>query len=133
MRHQAVRFFVDENAAREDMREQLKNLPDMMRALSRLVLARGDRATCRRSGQPQGGGRCARSSVQNDAGLPEISAMVRHSPVSLGETPASTTVVETLATALGDTLPVLARDGGFVRDGYHPRWSAREKAAKAAA
>ena len=36
-------------------------------------------------------------------------------------------LVETLQAALGDTLPVLARDGGFVRDGYHaPLDQARE-------
>ena len=40
-RHAAVRFFVENNDACNDVRQQLQNLPDMTRALGRLVLRRG--------------------------------------------------------------------------------------------
>lgn len=124
-RHQAVRFFVDESAAREDLRQQLKNLPDMMRALSRLVLARGGPRDLQALGVGLQGGEAVRARLSNievAAGLPEeINAML--TPLTcFGSDEASkrlAQLVETLHAALGDTLPVLARDGGFVRDGYH--------------
>ena len=79
-RHQAVRFFVDESAAREDLRQQLKNLPDMMRALSRLVLARGGPRDLQALGVGLQGGEAVRARLSNievAAGLPEeINAML---------------------------------------------------------
>ena len=132
-RHQAVRFFVGENAAREDLRQKLKNLPDMMRALSRLVLARGGPRDLQALGVGLQGGEAVRarlSNVELAVGLPEeINAML--APLTcFGSDETSrrlTQLVETLHAALGDTLPALARDGGFVRDGYHaPLDQARE-------
>ncbi|MEC8247486.1 MAG: DNA mismatch repair protein MutS, partial [Pseudomonadota bacterium] len=132
-RHEAVRFFVDESAAREDLRQQLKNLPDMMRALSRLVLARAGPRDLQALGVGLQGGQAVRARLSNievAAGLPEeVNAML--TPLTcFGSDEASrrqTQLVETLHAALGDTLPVLARDGGFVRDGYHaPLDQARE-------
>ena len=132
-RHQAVRFFVDESAAREDLHQQLRNLPDMMRALSRLVLARAGPRDLKALGVGLQGGEAVRARLSNievAAGLPEeINAML--TPLNcFGSDEASrclTQLVETLHAALGDTLPVLARDGGFVRDGYHaPLDQARE-------
>ena len=132
-RHQAVRFFVEESAAREDLRQQLKNLPDMMRALSRLVLARGGPRDLQALAVGLQGGEEVRAQLANmegGVGLPEeISAML--TPLTcFGSDETSKRLahlVETLQAALGDTLPVLARDGGFVRDGYHaPLDQARE-------
>ena len=132
-RHRAVRFFVDENAAREDMRGQLKNLPDMMRALSRLVLARGGPRDLQALAVGLHGGEAVRARLSNMSSptdLPdEISSML--APLTcFGSDEMSerlAQLVETLQVALGDTLPVLARDGGFVRDGYHaPLDQARE-------
>ncbi|MEC8095066.1 MAG: DNA mismatch repair protein MutS, partial [Pseudomonadota bacterium] len=124
-RHQAVRFFVDESTAREDLRQQLKSLPDMMRALSRLVLARAGPRDLQALGVGLQGGEAVRARLSNievAAGLPEeINAMLTPL-ICFGSDEASrrlTQLVETLHAALGDTLPVLARDGGFVRDGYH--------------
>ena len=132
-RHRAVRFFVDENAAREDMREQLKNLPDMMRALSRLVLARGGPRDLQALAVGLHGGEAARARLSNmssPTNLPdEIGSML--APLTcFGSDEMSerlAQLVETLKAALGDTLPVLVRDGGFVSDGYHvPLDQARE-------
>ena len=132
-RHRAVRFFVDENAAREDMRGQLKNLPDMMRALSRLVLARGGPRDLQALAVGLHGGEAVRARLSNMSSptdLPdEISSML--APLTcFGSDEMSerlAQLVETLQAALGDTLPVLARDGGLVRDGYHaPLDQARE-------
>ena len=132
-RHQAVEFFVDESAAREDLRQALKNLPDMMRALSRLVLARGGPRDLQALGIGLRGGEAVRARLSNievAAGLPEeINAML--TPLTcFGSDEASkrlAQLVGTLHAALGDTLPVLARDGDFVRDGYHaPLDQARE-------
>ena len=113
-RHQAVRFFVDESAAREDLRQQLKNLPDMMRALSRLVLARAGPRDLQALGAGLQGGEAVRARLSNievAAGLPEeINAML--TPLTcFGSDEASrrqTQLIETLSAALGDTLPALA-------------------------
>ena len=132
-RHRAVRFFVDENAAREDMRGQLKNLPDMMRALSRLVLARGGPRDLQALAVGLHGGEAVRarlSKMSSPADLPDEISLMLAPLTCFGSDEMSerlAQLVETLQVALGDTLPVLARDGGFVRDGYHaPLDQARE-------
>ena len=132
-RHRAVRFFVDENAAREDMRGQLKNLTDMMRALSRLVLARGGPRDLQALAVGLHGGEAVRarlSKMSSPADLPDEISLMLAPLTCFGSDEMSerlAQLVETLQVALGDTLPVLARDGGFVRDGYHaPLDQARE-------
>ena len=132
-RHRAVRFFVDKNAAREDMRGQLKNLPDMMRALSRLVLARGGPRDLQALAVGLHGGEAVRarlSKMSSPADLPDEISLMLAPLTCFGSDEMSerlAQLVETLQVALGDTLPVLARDGGFVRDGYHaPLDQARE-------
>ena len=115
------------------IRDRLKNLPDMMRALSRLVLARGGPRDLQALAVGLHGGEAVRARLSNMSSptdLPdEISSML--APLTcFGSDEMSerlAQLVETLQVALGDTLPVLARDGGFVRDGYHaPLDQARE-------
>ncbi len=133
-RHLAVRFFVEHSHARDDIRQQLKNLPDMMRALSRLVLARGGPRDLQALAIGLQGGeevraRLARLGDPHVDLPPEISDLL--DPLTcFGSAQISARMgelVDTLEAALDDTLPVLARDGGFVRDGYHdPLDQARE-------
>jgi len=108
-------FFVEEEGVRQALREKLRRCPDMERALQRLSLGRGgprDLAAIRDalalaaplrqdlraallSSSPPGIEDCARDLGQQDH------------------------LVDRLARALKAELPLLARDGGFIAEGYH--------------
>ncbi len=111
----AVAFLVERHSLREGLRERLKRCPDIERALSRLSLGRGgprDLAAIRDALEQVPALRLALA----DGGLtapPEgIQAAVR----ALGQHSA---LVDRLGRALAEDLPLLARDGGFIRAGYH--------------
>lgn len=105
-----------ENAERRGLiRETLRTLPDMERALARLNLGRG---SPRDLGVIRDGLRAAHTlsaivSVMNEPRLGGIlSALAPSSPVQA--------MADTLTAALSDDLPFLDREGGFIRAGYAP-------------
>src|SRR5262245_50533029 len=112
-RHDALEFFVTDAAARNDIRQRLAAAPDLARALARLVVGRGgprDLAAIR-DGILAAADLAAE--LGRNAGLAaELGAAVEHlsSP--------DPAIAAELAAALGDELPHLKRDGGFVRAGY---------------
>ncbi len=109
----SVTFLRQETPLREGLRALLKGVPDMPRALSRLALNRGGpRDLGAIAAGMQAAGEVA--DLVAAQGLPdEIAgavAAIRGLPAGFGET---------LQRALDDELPLLKRDGGFVRKGYH--------------
>ncbi|WP_180901028.1 DNA mismatch repair protein MutS [Martelella soudanensis] len=107
----SVSFFLSDVARSDAVRDHLKQLPDMPRALSRLAL---DRGGPRDLGAIQRGLAVARAiaDVLSDADLPaELAAAL----ASLQALPHD--LEQQLAAALADELPLLKRDGGFVREG----------------
>src|SRR5947207_7807189 len=109
----AVALFVADGLVRGDARAQLGAAPDLARSLSRLVLARGgprDLAAVR-DGLAAAAALARR--LRQIAALPEEVAMAAQ---ALVEPPIEVTAA--LAAALGDDLPYMKRDGGFVRAGY---------------
>ena len=106
-----VQFCVDDSRVREDVRALLVRCPDLERALTRVTLGRGgprDLAAVRDG--------LALSAVARDIfDGKAISAGLGQSLENLG---AHGELVSELNIALGDDLPVLVRDGGFVRAGY---------------
>jgi DNA mismatch repair protein MutS len=109
-----VAFFVDDSRRREALRETLKGLPDVERALSRLSLGRGgprDLAALRDALAAMPG---LRAIVGSD-GLSGIPAGIQGCTRGLGE---HDILVARLARALGRDLPLDARDGGFIAPGY---------------
>jgi DNA mismatch repair protein MutS len=111
----AVETFVRDGALRDDMRQRLKSAPDLARSLSRIAVGRGGprdlaairdgifaaaRIAERLSGPAQ---------VPRDIGE-AVRALRRADPALAGE----------LQQALAEELPLLRRDGGFVRGGYEP-------------
>jgi DNA mismatch repair protein MutS len=111
-----VQFCVEQAALREELRQRLRRVPDVERALQRLSVGRGgprDLAALR-EGLAQAGG---------IAVLLEASTALRR-PVQLAELTACLqghdALVGTLAAALAEELPLLARDGGFIRAGHTP-------------
>jgi len=116
-----VQFFLERPTPRSSMREALASMPDMLRALSRLGLDRGGPRDLDmiRAGLEAG----AHMHLKLQATAAE------ESPEALGSTPRPgaeletvrpelTALVEALSAALADDLPLLKRDGGFVRAGY---------------
>ncbi len=112
-----VQMQIDAPALRESLRQRLKRVPDVERALLRLSVGRGgprDLAALREG--------------LNQAG--EIAAVLSTTPPGLAA-PADLagivaalddhrTLVDGLTAALDDEPPLLARDGGFVRPGHRP-------------
>ena len=108
-RHGAVRFARDQVSLREGLRDALRRVPDIDRALSRLALDRGG----------------PRDMTAIRAGLTQaqaISGMLGDAPPLLAETAGALVGHEALIALLDRALvaepPLLARDGGFIATGY---------------
>jgi len=114
----AVAYLADEPRLRERLREALKQVPDLARALARLALGRGgprDLGAVRDAIRAAQG--LARVLLESGEvlGLPrELMGIAER----LAAAPAE--VEQFLSATLGETLPVNARDGGFVREGANP-------------
>jgi DNA mismatch repair protein MutS len=109
----AVATFVDDNAARKDLRALFKAVPDLARALARIVIGRGgprDLAAIR------DGIFAAAEFAARLAALAEIPRDIAQAIAGLRRPEAA--IAAELARALADELPASRRDGGFVRLGF---------------
>lgn len=109
----AVAEFVEDAAAREDIRDALRHAPDMSRALARLSVGRGgprDLAGLR-DGILAADQALSRLEWLNDPPA-EISAVM-----DALRRP-SRDLAQEYERALAEQLPLIKRDGGFVREGY---------------
>jgi DNA mismatch repair protein MutS len=111
-----VAVLTENSNFRDDIRAQLKQLPDMERALARLNLGRGG----------------PRDLVMIREGLKQadiIRSLLHSSPQEplaetakiLSATPEIQHLQDILKQALLDEPPALARDGGFISPGYHQK------------
>ncbi len=112
----AVGYFAGRPRLRSLLREEMKALPDIARALSRLSLRRGGPRDLGAVRGAISGARKLAALLNKDAeglGLPtELSgALVRLSA-------APPELEQELAHALADALPINKSDGGFVQDGF---------------
>jgi DNA mismatch repair protein MutS len=111
----AVAYLTDEPRLRQSLREALKAAPDLARALARLALGRGgprDLGAVHAAILAAHG--LARQLLQSGEalGLPrELMGIAER----LAAAPAE--IAEALSATLAETLPVNARDGGFIREG----------------
>jgi DNA mismatch repair protein MutS len=113
VRLDAVAFFAADPDLADRLREKLKAAPDIARALSRLALNRGGP---RDLGALMGGlGAAAAIAALLDGALlpPELAA----AQTGLKALPSG--LYDHLRQALSEELPLLKRDGGFVREGYY--------------
>ncbi|VDC21910.1 DNA mismatch repair protein MutS [Pseudogemmobacter humi] len=108
-RHESLRYLVEKSRLREDLREDLRRVPDIDRALSRLALDRGG----------------PRDLAAIRAGLTQ--ALTLHDkltdpPALLREAAQRLTGHEALVDLLDNALvaepPLLAREGGFIATGF---------------
>jgi len=108
----SVGFLVGEAGPREALRASLKGVADMPRALTRLALNRGGP---RDLGALRAGFAAARDIAALFAGaaLPEELVAAMRAIAALPEE-----FARHLDAALADELPLLKRDGGFLRQGY---------------
>ncbi|NCF79351.1 MAG: DNA mismatch repair protein MutS [Alphaproteobacteria bacterium] len=118
----AVGVFVADADLAADIRAHLKTTPDMARALNRLAMQRGGPRDVAAIAQGLGAARAVAARL--------LAASVETSHGAAGEL---ATQIETLgresqkladmgahlSAALDDSLPLLARDGGFIRSGFH--------------
>ena len=113
-RHDAVAWFAEETRLRDDTRARLRETPDMERALTRLTLGRG-------GPRDLGAIRDGLARAADIRGLLDVQTDpprdIRVAAVDLGE---HRILVERLARALDDELPLISRDGGYIRASYAP-------------
>lgn len=112
-----VSFFLDDPSLRDEIRDGLKAAPDMERALMRLSLGRGgprDLAAIN-AGLTTASAIKARLGITSGA-LDEIPMRIEDAIADLGD---HGSLCDELSSALVDEPPLLARDGGFVREGYN--------------
>ena len=111
----SVSFLFEDTRLRDDLRTHLKSTPDMARAIARLSVARGgprDLGVVLK-GLMQAANIASRLSAS--IGLPEFLSNIVTRLQGLDER-----LLDELSRALVDELPILAREGGFIREGYRP-------------
>jgi DNA mismatch repair protein MutS len=109
----AVAAFADDSGLRDDLHVILRAAPDMSRALARLSVGRGgprDLAAMR------DGILAADRAIARLAQIGALPRDIGHAVAALRRP--SRDLADEFARALADDLPLLKRDGGFVRAGY---------------
>jgi DNA mismatch repair protein MutS len=111
----AVTAFVGASAARNDLRTLLKTVPDLARALARIVVSRGgprDLAAIRDG---------VFAAAEFSSRLSALAAIPRDIEQAIaGLRRPDGAIAAELARALSEELPAFRRDGGFVRSSYEP-------------
>ena len=112
----AVTHFIGAERTREDVRALLKSAADLARALSRLSLGRGGPRDLDAMRQGLATARQLAQIVREQAGLSALPPQLETAARILSQS--SEELIASLAQALAQDLPLLARDGGFVRTGF---------------
>jgi DNA mismatch repair protein MutS len=111
----AIQLFLDNGALRSDLIDRLRRCPDMIRALSRLTVRRGgprDLSAIR-------DGLAAAAEIQTRLVQPDL-VLPEETVGACAAFENHDVIRDRLARALADELPLMARDGGFLRTGYAP-------------
>ncbi|MDC9822488.1 DNA mismatch repair protein MutS [Devosia sp. ZB163] len=109
----AVECFVADGLITQRLRGELKAVPDLTRAVTRLALGRGGPRDLRAIG---GAAAAAIALSERLATIAQPPAEVVAIAARLADAPAA--LAAELADAIDEEPPLLARDGGFVRRGY---------------
>ncbi|MEM6649964.1 MAG: DNA mismatch repair protein MutS [Pseudomonadota bacterium] len=116
----AVAMFVDDQKRREDLQAQIGATPDLARALSRLSLGRGgprDLAALRDGLQAARKVAAGLNDPRQGLPLPPLLEEAMHALEATGKGGFSDLIGQ-LTRSLGAELPFLAREGGFIAEGY---------------
>jgi len=113
----AVAYLVNEPRLRHELREALKAAPDLARALARLALGRGGP---RDLGAVRAAIRAAHDLAAQLLRTGEALGLPRELMGVVERLAAAPDAIEqSLSAALAEELPVNARDGGFIREGFN--------------
>src|SRR5579863_8601931 len=112
----AVQFFLDCADQRAALRERLRRCPDIERALTRLSLGRGGPRDLAALRDALGETEAVRGLLAT-SGLVALPGLLAQAEIGLGE---HRRLVDRLGRALAAELPLFARDGGFIAQGYAP-------------
>ncbi|HEU4839286.1 MAG TPA: DNA mismatch repair protein MutS [Micavibrio sp.] len=112
-RHDQVETFTGETALRSALRDYLKQLPDLERALSRLSIGRGGPRDLGMVRDALDIAETLRAVLLTAGG-----DILQHFADGIALDDDCKSLKDTLKAALDDTLPMLDREGGFIRDGY---------------
>src|SRR5476649_2050558 len=109
----AVETFTTDTATQSEVRKRLQAAPDLARALSRLVVARGGPRDLA----------AVRDGILAASGLAALLDTLAQIPPEITDASAAllcpdASIAAELAAALADELPAFKRDGGFVHSGY---------------
>ena len=109
----AVAAFVADIASRADTRSQLQAAPDLARALTRLAVGRGGPRDLA----------AVRDGIAAATRLAQSLMALKDTPIEIADALSACRAPDPrlaaeLGAALGDELPLMKRDGGFVREGY---------------
>lgn len=114
-RQNAIRWFIENVSILETIKTTLKNTPDLERILSRVVLGRAgprDLASIKEA-------LCIVEKIRDI--LPQPLLSFSELDEGINNLPSYQGIIQTLSQALGDHLPVLARDGGFIAPHFHSK------------
>ena len=117
----SVEFFTNAARLRDDVRDKLRECADMQRALSRLVLGRGGPrdmkalAVTLKQGELISALFVAQPSVDAPHNI-----MQALGQISLSDKPALGQFVQDLSNGFQEDVPILARDGNFIKAGWAP-------------
>lgn len=114
-RHDSVALFAGDAALRERVRARLARVPDIERAHGRLSLDRGGPRDLMALAEGLAAATALAGELAAAALLPGELAEAAH--LLAGVDPA---LASRLRDALADSLPLMARDGGFIREGHRP-------------
>ena len=115
-----VDFFKEQTQLRSDIREALKSVGDMARAVSRLALGRGGPRDLKLIGAGLLVGETlnAKLAQKQDLKLPARTHDALNC-LSLSDKADLAKLMGDIKKAFKDDVPMMARDGGFIRDGWH--------------
>ena len=117
----AVAWFEREAALRRQLRDRLKAAGDAERALSRLLVGRGGPRDLKAlSGALQEGEAIAARLLDEKLDTPPARIANGIGALTLSDKPELAALVSDLERAIVDEPPLLARDGGFVAEGWMP-------------
>ena len=123
-RQSQIEYFFEHENLRDDIRGQLKQAPDIARALSRLSLGRGGPRDLAAIRDGLAAGRAMAlalgKALQGDEFASHKDLQALAGALGGDGDEGFSQILHELKKALGPELPMLARDGGFIAQGYDP-------------
>jgi DNA mismatch repair protein MutS len=117
-RYDSVEYFLANEHLRDAIRTRLKSAPDLERARSRIRLGRGGPRDLAAIGTALKAGEAAVAETARTQTNPPTLIEQALDALTLANQPDLAALTTDLGQALSDDLPTLARDGGFVADGW---------------